>query len=371
MTFEHLLTKAKLHLNTDKPFVLYRKPLAEHITAIFQKTKALHYTKTYTEEGFVFAPFNTELPSILFPLEQSKRYFVYNTTKDTSAATTPNNIIHTTEKDTLEHIRLIEKGVEEITQGNLKKVVLSRVVNAKTEKQALQLFTALLHTYSNACVYIWFHPKVGLWLGATPEKLLITKGLQFRTMSLAGTKVYKPNAKVNWNLKEKDEQQIVTHTIVDALQSESVTVHATNPETVKAGSLLHLQSIISGRFTTAFSLKNVINVLHPTPAVCGFPKQEAKTFILNNEGYERLFYTGFFGEINFKDSLSKKSLKNIEHSAYRRQQNITTLYVNLRCMSYNKGNCNIYVGGGITAASQPRDEFLETQHKSKTILSVL
>jgi isochorismate synthase len=80
---------------------------------------------------------------------------------------------------------------------------------------------------------------------------------------------------------------------------------------------LHIKTDIEGILNDNSNLKQVISVLHPTPAVCGLPKQEAKDFILENEGYDREYYTGFFGRI--KKEGSKDTLKS-------------DLYVNLRCM---------------------------------------
>ncbi len=91
--------------------------------------------------------------------------------------------------------------------------------------------------------------------------------------------------------------------------------------------------------------------MHPTPAVAGYPKQKAIDFILENENYNREFYTGYFGFIN-KDKSSK-------------------LFVNLRCMQIEKKKLSVYVGGGITKDSNPLNEWQETEDKSKTLLSVL
>jgi len=96
--------------------------------------------------------------------------------------------------------------------------------------------------------------------------------------------------------------------------------------------------------------------LHPTPAVCGLPKKITKDFILNNEGYNREYYSGFLGEIN-KDFVSK--------------ENNTDLFVNLRCMQITDNKAFIYVGGGITKDSIPENEWKETVNKSMTIKKVL
>jgi isochorismate synthase len=79
---------------------------------------------------------------------------------------------------------------------------------------------------------------------------------------------------------------------------------------------LHIKTDIEGILNDNSNLKQVISVLHPTPAVCGLPKQEAKDFILENEGYDRNIILDFLGELKKKD---KDTLKS-------------DLYVNLRCM---------------------------------------
>lgn len=117
--------------------------------------------------------------------------------------------------------------------------------------------------------------------------------------------------------------------------------------------MLHLRADISGEIkSNNFSLPNLINKLHPTPATCGLPKELSKEFILKNENYNREYYTGFLGEIN---------------------KNSTDLYVNLRCMkvSQQKNEVSIYIGGGITKSSIPQKEWEETVVKSEVMKKVL
>ena len=99
-------------------------------------------------------------------------------------------------------------------------------------------------------------------------------------------------------------------------------------------------------------LKNLMSLLHPTPAVCGSPKNYAKTYILENENYEREFYTGFLGPVNESTNKSR-------------------LFVNLRCMKIENDKANLFVGCGITEGSDPLNEWEETSHKSQTMLQVI
>ena len=176
-----------------------------------------------------------------------------------------------------------------------------------------------------------------------------------------------------WNDKEKEEQQMVTDYIVRSLESSVDKLNLSDVKTVKAGKLLHLQTNITGTFNFQQSnFKNVLNKLHPTPAICGIPREEAKQFILENEKYNREFYTGFLGEIN----MSQKTLRNtgrhnIENNAYATIKKVSNLYVNLRCMQLKNDRAIIYVGGGITKDSNPESEWIETVNKTNTIKKVL
>jgi isochorismate synthase len=221
-------------------------------------------------------------------------------------------------------------------------------------------------------VYCWFHPKVGLWLGATPETLLQVSNKRFKTMSLAGTKNFEGTLKVNWSSKEINEQKIVTDFIIEKLQTEISDLQVSDTETIKAGSLLHLRAIVSGRLNQKNQLHNILEKLHPTPAVCGYPTKEAKQFILANERYHREFYTGFLGEFNFKERRTRNSNKrNVENNAYTSVKTVTNLFVNLRCMQLKEKKALIYIGGGITSDSIPENEWQETVYKSDTIKKAL
>src|SRR5699024_2965878 len=115
-------------------------------------------------------------------------------------------------------------------------------------------------------------------------------------------------------------------------------------ETVKAGQLFHLQSRISGQLKQDEALKTLLEALHPTPAVCGFPKQAAKEFILSHEPYNREFYAGFLGELNTKEKkIRRANRRNVENQAYAQTKKKTELFVNLRCMKLENHYCKLYV----------------------------
>ncbi|UPS91189.1 chorismate-binding protein [Bizionia sp. M204] len=377
MTFSVFLENLQDQYVNNLPFVAYRNPNETIIKTFLQQDDTLYKTTNFSESGFVFSPFNIKETSVLIPVETSLILeFESETIEESSINSCASKVIETSDITVAKqnHIALVEKGIKAIHKGTFEKVVLSRQESITiSETNPIKIYKRLLETYPTAYVYVWFHPKVGLWLGATPETLLHIENNQFSTMALAGTQVYKNTIDVVWKDKELEEQQIVTNFIVSNLESQLDNLKISEVETVKAGNLLHLKTHISGRVNSdTSSLKNIIEILHPTPAVCGMPKEEAKQFILENEAYKRDFYTGFLGELNIKKSISKNpNRRNVENNAYTRIKTVSNLFVNLRCMQIQNTEALLYIGGGITKDSNPNLEWEETMAKSVTMKKVL
>lgn len=366
--FSDLLIKIKNQANAKLPFVVYRKPNEESVAAIFQKDNELRYITDYTETGFVFAPFDADRPTILLrPDEMHRASYSPNSDTKIYSDQFPRNDRAAKEF----HIDLIKKGLEEIHMGPLKKVVLSRTIEANFERIPLKLFQQLLSLYPKAFCYLWYHPKVGMWAGATPEVLLSIENQILTTMSLAGTLPYIGNENPKWGIKELEEQALVTEYISKVLADKVLDLAISDTESIKAGSLWHLRTSISGTLKKD-GLGAILNVLHPTPAVCGFPKSQAKDFIIRNENYDREYYTGFLGELNFKKTRERATAhRNPENRVYRSIKSATHLFVNLRCMQLVRDKAIVYVGGGITKDSEPEKEWQETIYKGTTMLGVL
>lgn len=359
-------------LAQKKPFVFYRKPNDNIVTSIVQKDDAINYLTNFNSSGFVFAPFDSTLKTIFFPLESVTIHkFDY---KERAEKDTTRIIESPTKFDKEKHISLVKSGIDYIKNYQTPKIVLSREEQLSFEKiDLVKIFIRLLNKYKTAFVYIWYHPKIGLWLGATPETLLEVKNTIFKTMALAGTQAFNGTLDVVWEEKERKEHQFVTDYIVNQLSKMNITNNVSETTTIKAGNLVHLQASISGRLQEKSQVADLIEALHPTPAVCGVPKAKAKEFILNNEKYNREFYTGFLGELNFETDKrqKKKNKRNIENHAYRFKEIKSSLFVNLRCMQVKDKTVHIYVGGGITKDSNPEKEYIETIAKAAVMKSIL
>jgi len=367
--FEHL---QKQYLGA-LPFVAYRKPGNPEVKALLQKDTKVYHATEFSESGFVCSPYNVDEPAILIPLESSDFNEIgsYEMKYSNGENTFQGTFIDGSEKKE-HHLDLINRGLDVIESGSIKKVVLSRKeIVPLSGNEPFTIFQDLLSNYPLAFVYIWFHPKVGLWLGATPETLLSVRGKHATTMALAGTQIYKGSLNVVWGTKEKDEQKIVTDEILKNLKTCTSDINKYETSSVRAGNLLHLQTRISAKLKDN-DLKGILNKLHPTPAICGLPRDKAMEFIKENEGYDRAFYTGFLGELNLKEHKQRSGRKsNIENIAYKAIMTVSSLYVNLRCMQIVGDEVFIYVGGGITKDSIPDAEWEETVNKANTMKDVL
>ncbi|WP_340063023.1 chorismate-binding protein [Ascidiimonas aurantiaca] len=345
-----IIQKAYTWLRDKKPFVVFKTPENNELCGIFQKDTTLHTDNTLLRPGYVFAPFDSRQKTILFPLESSE---FLTQTYETNVPAYQFSEFHITsgDEDTARprHIELVRKAVTAMQAGSFQKVVLSRKESVPVNEEPLSVFVRLCDTYPSAYVYVWFHPEVGIWMGATPETLLHHKDGRLTTMSLAGTKLYRDSLEAVWGDKEKEEQHIVTSFICKNLEGRVTYLKKEGPFTIRAGNLLHLCTRIEGNCTVD-KISGIVNALHPTPAVCGMPREKAKTFILANEPYNRSFYSGFTGMVTAKE---------------------TRLFVNLRCMSLEDKEATVYVGGGITRDSVPEQEWEETVNKTGTLKKVL
>ncbi len=374
MTSSYFFEAVQNQYNKNLPFVVFRNPNETVVKCYLQKDAVVYKTTGFTESGFVFVPFDGD--AVIMPSEKCDILTIINVDLNADIESKNSTVLLSNEDDKLSHIQLVKKGIDAIQTDAFQKLVLSRKEAVSIESlNAIKIFQKLVSAYDNAFVYCWFHPEIGLWLGATPETLVSIDGKRLTTMSLAGTQKYSGTLDVVWTQKELREQQLVTDFILNQLKLSNLAIQASNfkPETVKAGNVVHLRTSISAIVNDAdFNFKQLLYHLHPTPAVCGLPKQAAKQFILDNEHYDREFYTGFLGELNIKKSvLRNTNSRNVENNAYTSVKTVSNIFVNLRCMQIKDQTAWLYIGGGITKDSNPEAEWEETVQKALVMKKVL
>ena len=245
-----------------------------------------------------------------------------------------------------EYVQKTEKVISIIKENSLPKVVISRLKwqENKTEKglDLISTFLQMAKDYQNAFVYLMINEN-DAWIGATPEVLgqYNKASHTFKTMSLAGTLPVTEE----WTEKEIEEQKPVSLYIKSILEAYSDKVEMTETYDHISGNIKHLRNDFESQID-AFSLENIIKDLHPTPAVCGVPKDLCQQIIQDTEGYNRQFYAGYIRVETQSDIL---------------------YFVNLRCAELYNNGALLYVGGGITAMSDPQKEWRETELKSEAV----
>ncbi|MDB4075530.1 chorismate-binding protein [Crocinitomicaceae bacterium] len=246
-----------------------------------------------------------------------------------------------------EYLDLANQYLEQFRKNRVSKAILSRVKKVNFPLNPEIYYDALCEKYPNAFVYLISSKEFGTWIGATPEVLVSIEDGIGKTMALAGTRP--ANDLIEWTDKERDEQQYVTDYIDSKLNGLAIeTIKSIGPKTLVSGPVEHLLTDFEFEMK-ATSLVELIETLHPTPAVCGLPLRESFEIINKIERHDRGLYTGLIGWIGAE----------------------TILYVNLRCAQIIDSECYLYVGGGLTIDSNPGNEWVETENKAKTLLNVM
>lgn len=253
--------------------------------------------------------------------------------------------------------KIVELAIEAIVNNEFKKVVLGRqkIIALSDPISIVKIYFELLHAYPNAFVSLIYHPRKGCWIGASPELLLsINSANIFKTVALAGTQKINsktPLSEIVWTHKEIEEQALVARYIINCFKTIRLRDYEDiGPRTVIAGQLAHLQTDFKvNMIVTGFpDLANLmLNLLHPTSAICGMPKLEALNFINTHENIDRSLFSGYCGPINFEYE--------------------SNLYVNIRCARVYSNAVALYAGAGVTQESNPQKELDETNAKMETI----
>jgi len=357
-------------LEKNITFVSYREPNTRQIYTLIQYRRSPLKTNRLEDllnfRGFVFAPF---MYSTKFPYVMIEPDIVLTGEEDDIGILEKLKEIKKQPPADLKNKNgqqpvtreLFMKRVDEIKTAieynTLDKLVLSRIhYEPRPRDFKMDLYFRNLNAeYPDAFVYMLCIPGLGCWSGASPEPLVNIHNHEVETISLAGTRKYEqvPSKKNGWTAKEYEEQQLVTNYIEELLKRRQIPeYYRQGPETQRAGNLLHLKTEF--KFSLEFLKEDIsrfIDELHPTPSICGLPKEEAMLYLQQIENHQREYYAGFLGPVNISGALS--------------------LYVNLRCMKIYTDELALYLGAGITSGSNPGDEWEETNSKKMTLLSVI
>ncbi|GEL77918.1 isochorismate synthase [Tenuibacillus multivorans] len=257
--------------------------------------------------------------------------------------------------------KLINEAVETIKRGDLGKVVLARELNAKFN-QDINISVVLKRLelqQSDSYIFI-FDQGDETFISATPERLVRVQGRDLLSTCLAGTtgrgQIESEDDLLAWQLlndeKNLNEHDYVVRMIKDAIEPLSETVDIPEkPVIYPLRALQHLYTPVTATLKSTTSIFDLIERLHPTPALGGEPRDKAIKYIEEEEPFERGWYAAPIGWIDHEG--------NGEFA------------VAIRSGLIQHDQATLFAGCGIVADSVPDAEFEETKLKFTPMLDAL
>ncbi len=256
-----------------------------------------------------------------------------------------------------ESLEMIESAKKRFCQGNLQKLVLSRVAQFDIKATLEQLlFSVFMKKNGNA---FCFQPSESeLFFGQSPEELLSWDETHFTTAAIAGTIKRGASLQEEGVLKDRflnSKKDVLEHKLV-ADYIEAIAQKYAKGSLEKYESILnlwyisHFKKEFKGLFKKPNSWGLLANELHPTPALSGFPKKEALDALLALESNSRGWYGGVLGFC---------------HPHYGQLQ------VAIRSALLSGNQLRAYVGAGIMPDSIAKDEVDEMCLKLSWLLDAL
>ncbi|EIY8040158.1 isochorismate synthase [Vibrio vulnificus] len=242
----------------------------------------------------------------------------------------------------------------------LSKVVLSRAIEVATETDIQQ--QALLRNLLsiNAKGYT-FAAQIGdnqKLMGASPELLVAKKGSHLISNPLAGSRPRSESEQQNQASiqsllntgKDLHEHGLVVEEVERVMSKYCCNLYTPMvPSVIETQTMLHLSTQLEGQvLDPAINVLQVAAELHPTPAVCGYPREKAYEAIKRLEQFDRGYFTGMVGWCDSRGN--------------------GEWVVTIRCAEVQPRRMKVFAGAGIVNESQPQSELDETGAKMNTIL---
>lgn len=255
----------------------------------------------------------------------------------------------------------VEQAASAVRGGDIEKLVLAREVRLRASA-AINPAGALarLRAEYRDCAVFAFARGERCFLGATPEPLARLEGHGVRTSAVAGSIARGATPEEDETLgralladpKERREHGLV----VEALRSALAPVCAQldipgQPELLRLANIQHLHTPVTGVVEGEGGLLDLVARLHPTPAVCGLPKEAALARIRESEPFDRGWYAGPIGWVD--------------------GQACGEFVVAIRSALIVGSEARLYAGCGIVGGSDPAREFEESRLKLRPLLRAL
>ena len=195
----------------------------------------------------------------------------------------------------------ISAAIKLINDGCIEKLVLGSklIFQLKKKLNIIQILHKLRLSQANACRYLWKRNKENIIFGASPEKLFSFKEKVLQLEAIAGTE------KIGFDMetllrsdKNLREHNFVINYLIENLKFLNIRNYKKGEIKVKKfGNIAHLCTLISAEVNKICPFV-LLEKLHPSPAVCGFPKEKALDYLDSLENFDRGNYASPFGWVD-------------------------------------------------------------------------
>jgi isochorismate synthase len=265
-----------------------------------------------------------------------------------------------------EYAAAVERATKRIRAREFQKVVLARslIVDAERMLDPKQLLWRLRAVDPDCYAFATLPfgaPPGAILVGASPELLVSRRGGEVRATPLAGSAQRFGDAardrasgdKLFRSEKEREEHRVVVEDVAHVLGAFCIELeHPHEPELLGTANVWHLATPFRGRLhDPKVSVLEIVAALHPTPAVCGTPREEAREALTELEPIDRGAYAGPVGWVDANGD--------------------GEWAIALRCAEITGKTARLFAGAGIVADSVPEAEVDETERKFRALLDAL
>ena len=252
--------------------------------------------------------------------------------------------------------QLLHEAVEAVNSGELKKVVVARQVRNDYCPAPEDVISRLCERGDSSTVFAFTSANdknttaSSVFAGASPELLAEKSGDCFSSLALAGSKpLHEADLLLSDPKEIAEHQYVVDHMHLRLEETGAELTPTDQPEVLRLANIAHLASRVSGK--TPDSILELVEVLHPSPAVAGVPTNAALEFLDRHESFDRGWYAGPVGWLT-PDGEGR-------------------FFVALRSILINPDECILFAGSGIVDGSCPEKEEQETWLKLQTAMETL
>ncbi len=255
----------------------------------------------------------------------------------------------------------VAEAVAAIRDEAIRKVVLARsvIVRSETAPNGFNVVGHLERSYRQCFGFGW-RVNGATFVGASPELLVRSSGGLVTSNPLAGTAPRGEGEAEDRMLADalmRSEKDRIEHRyVVDDVAARLAPLAdgldvPDKPSLKRMATVQHLSTRITGAARPGVHVLDIVDALHPTPAVGGTPRDPALAFIEKAEPFDRGWYTGGIGWFDGSGD--------------------GEFAIGLRCGLLEGPNAHIFAGAGIVADSDPDAELLETRLKFRPMLELL